>query len=90
MDEHPAHFGAAGRDRLFTGHDYCPGDRKPLWESTVAQQKAENIHVIKAITEEEFVALREKRDRELPMPKLILQSLQVNIRGRLPEPESKR
>jgi len=75
--------------RLFTGHDYCPGDRKPAWESTIAQQKAENIHVTKAMTEEEFVALREERDRELPMPKLILHSLQVNIRGgRLPEPES--
>ncbi|MDF2975033.1 MAG: fold metallo-hydrolase, partial [Microvirga sp.] len=45
--------------------------------------------LVKAKTEEEFVALREARDRELPMPKLILHSLQVNIRGgRLPEPES--
>lgn len=74
--------------RLFTGHDYCPGGRNARWESTVAQQRAENIHLAKAKTEEEFVALREKRDRELPMPKLILHSLQVNIRGgRLPEPE---
>lgn len=74
--------------RLFTGHDYCPGGRNARWESTVAQQRAENIHLTKAKTEDEFVALREKRDRELPMPKLILHSLQVNIRGgRLPEPE---
>jgi len=75
--------------RLFTGHDYCPAGRKePLWESTVAQQRADNIHLTEARTEGEFVALREKRDRELPMPKLILQSLQVNIRGgRLPEAE---
>ena len=74
--------------RLFTGHDYCPAGRKPRWESTVAQQRAENVHLTKATTEEEFVALREKRDRELPMPKLILHSLQVNIRGgRPPEPE---
>lgn len=74
--------------RLFTGHDYCPGGRTPRWESTVAQQKAENIHLTKAKTEAEFVALREKRDRELAMPKLILHSLQVNIRGgRLPEQE---
>ena len=74
--------------RLFTGHDYCPGGRTPAWESTVAQQRSENIHLRKARTEEEFVALRETRDRELPMPKLILHSLQVNIRGgRLPEPE---
>lgn len=75
--------------RLFTGHDYCPGGREPAWESTVAQQKAENVHLKKARTEGEFVALREKRDRELPMPALILHSLQVNIRGgRLPEPEA--
>ncbi len=75
--------------RLFTGHDYCPAGRKPRWESTVAQQRAENIHLTKAKTEEEFVALREKRDSELAMPKLILHSLQINIRGgRLPEPES--
>lgn len=76
------------KTRLFTGHDYCPGGRAPAWESTVAQQKAENGHLTMATTEEEFVALREGRDRELPMPKLILHSLQVNIRGgRLPEPE---
>ena len=75
--------------RLFTGHDYMPGGREPRWESTVAQQRAENTHLSKVRTEEEFVALREKRDRELPMPKLILHSLQVNIRGgRLPEPEN--
>lgn len=74
--------------RLFTGHDYRPGGREPRWESTVAQQRAENIHLAKVRTEEAFVTLREKRDRELPMPKLILHSLQVNIRGgRLPEPE---
>ena len=77
------------KTRLFTGHDYCPAGRKhPLCESTVAQQRAENIHLTKARTEEKFVALRGKRDRELPMPKLILQSLQVNIRGgRLPDAE---
>jgi glyoxylase-like metal-dependent hydrolase (beta-lactamase superfamily II) len=75
--------------RLFTGHDYRPGGRDPLWESTVVQQRRENKHLLKAATEEEFVALREGRDRELPMPKLILNALQVNIRGgRLPEPES--
>ncbi len=75
--------------RLFTGHDYMPGGREPRWESTVAQQRAENIHLVKANVEEEFVRLREGRDRDLPMPKLILHSLQVNIRGgRLPEAES--
>jgi len=75
--------------RLFTGHDYCPGGRQLAWESTVAQQRAENSHLTEVSNEEEFVALREVRDRELPMPKLILHSLQVNIRGgRLPEPEN--
>ncbi len=74
--------------RVFTGHDYQPNGRAPLWESTVAEQKAKNPHVA-GKTEEEFVRLREERDRSLPMPKLILHALQVNIRGgRLPEPES--
>ena len=74
--------------RLFTGHDYQPDGREPLWESTVGQQKARNIHLSTCRTEAEFTALREARDRTLPMPKLILHALQVNIRGgRLPEPE---
>jgi glyoxylase-like metal-dependent hydrolase (beta-lactamase superfamily II) len=75
--------------RLFTGHDYMPGGREPDWESTVAEQRARNTHLVKARTADEFEALREARDQKLPMPKLILPSLQVNIRGgRLPEPES--
>ena len=75
--------------RLFTGHDYQPDGREPLWESTVGQQKARNIHLSTCRTEAEFTALREARDRTLPMPKLILHALQVNIRGgRLPEPEA--
>ena len=74
--------------RLFTGHDYMPGGREPQWVSTVGQQRAENIHLRKARTEDEFVSLREARDRTLAMPKLILAALQVNIAGgRLPEPE---
>jgi glyoxylase-like metal-dependent hydrolase (beta-lactamase superfamily II) len=74
--------------RIFTGHDYQPGGRAPRWESTVAEQKATNTHMSKCGTEAEFVALREARDRTLPMPKLILHALQVNINGgRLPEPE---
>ena len=75
--------------RLFTGHDYMPGGREPQWESTVQQQRTENPHLKEARSEQEFVAQRQARDCKLPMPKLILQSLQVNIRGgRLPEPES--
>jgi glyoxylase-like metal-dependent hydrolase (beta-lactamase superfamily II) len=75
--------------RIFTGHDYQPGGREPLWESTVAEQKAKNSHMSKVKTEAEFVALREGRDKTLPMPKLILHSLQINTNGgRLPEPEA--
>lgn len=75
--------------RLFTGHDYQPGGREPRWESTVAEQRAGNIHIAKCRTEEEFVELRQARDRTLPMPKLILHALQVNMNGgRLPEPEA--
>ncbi len=73
--------------RLFTGHDYQPGGRDPRWESTVAQQKAENAHV-KGQDEASFVQMRTGRDHKLPMPKLILQSLLVNIAGgQLPPPE---
>ncbi len=74
--------------RLFTGHDYQPDGRHPRWESTVAEQKRANPHVA-GIDEAGFVMLREARDRTLPMPKLILHALQVNVRGgRLPEPEA--
>lgn len=73
--------------RVFTGHDYQPDGREPRWESTVGEQKRCNSHVAGA-TEEQFVELRQARDKTLPMPKLILHALQVNIRGgRLPEPE---
>ena len=75
--------------RLFTGHDYQPGGREPLWESTVAEQKAKNSHMSVYKTEEAFIAARTARDATLPMPKLILQALQVNTNaGRLPEPEA--
>lgn len=74
--------------RLFPGHDYMPGGRAPAWESTVRQQKAENVHLLKVRNEDEFVALRQGRDAKLPMPKLILHALQVNMAGgRLPAPE---
>ncbi|WP_062233572.1 MBL fold metallo-hydrolase [Aureimonas sp. N4] len=74
--------------RVFVGHDYQPDGREPMWESTVAEQKRSNIHLSKASTEAEFVAIRDARDRTLPMPKLILHSLQINMSGgRLPEPE---
>lgn len=75
--------------RIFTGHDYQPGGREPRWESTVAEQKAVNIHMSEFRTKEAFMAMRDARDRTLPMPKLILHALQVNTNaGRLPEPEA--
>ncbi|PSJ52138.1 bifunctional sulfur transferase/dioxygenase Blh [Pseudaminobacter soli (ex Li et al. 2025)] len=73
--------------RLFTGHDYQPYGRAPRWESTVGEQKRSNPHIA-GQDEASFVKLREARDRTLPMPKLILHALQVNIQaGRLPGPE---
>jgi hypothetical protein len=72
---------------VFTGHDYQSGGRHPRWESTVAEQKRSNTHIADK-AEDRFVDLRQERDRTLPMPKLILPALQVNIRGgRLPTPE---
>lgn len=74
--------------RLFTGHDYRPGGRPAMWESTVGRQKSANRHV-RDCDEESFVRIRTERDATLPMPKLILFALQVNIAaGRLPAPEA--
>jgi glyoxylase-like metal-dependent hydrolase (beta-lactamase superfamily II) len=75
--------------RLFVGHDYRHGGREPEWESTVAEQKAHNLHVKDGVSETEFVKLRSERDKTLPLPDRMLHALQVNLRGgRLPEPES--
>jgi len=75
--------------RLFTGHDYRPGGREARWESTVAEQKRSNIHLKAAPSEAEFILLRQKRDAELTMPRLILHALQVNLMGgQLPKPEA--
>lgn len=75
--------------RLFMCHDYkAPGRDAYRWETTVAEEKAKNIHVHDGISEDEFVAMRTKRDATLDMPRLILPSVQVNMRaGRLPPPE---
>jgi glyoxylase-like metal-dependent hydrolase (beta-lactamase superfamily II) len=81
-------LGLPDETRLFTGHDYQPGGREARWESTVAEQKRSNPHLASK-NEAEFVALRNARDTMLPMPKLILHALQVNIAGgRLPDPEA--
>jgi glyoxylase-like metal-dependent hydrolase (beta-lactamase superfamily II) len=74
--------------RLFLCHDYQPGGRALRFETTVGEQKRENVQLSGSTSREAYVAFREKRDAELSMPKLILPSLQVNIRaGQLPEPD---
>lgn len=74
--------------RLFMCHDYPPEGRPPLWETTVAKQRAGNIHVHDGVSEEDFVRMRTARDATLEMPVLILPSVQVNIRaGEMPPPE---
>lgn len=67
--------------RLFMCHDYGPGGRTIAWETTVAEQKAENIHVGAGKTKEDFIEFRTERDAQLAMPKLIIPSLQVNMRA---------
>jgi len=75
--------------RLFMCHDYQPDGRELEYETSVAAEKATNIHVHAGIDEDAFVKMREARDATLDMPRLILPSLQVNMRaGHLPEPEN--
>ena len=75
--------------RLFMCHDYkAPGRDEYRWETTVREQRLQNKHVGEGATERGFVALREQRDSELSMPRLLLPSVQINMRaGRFPEPE---
>ena len=76
-----------GETRMFVCHDYRPGGRPAAWETTVAEQRAANIHIHDGISEAEFIALRTARDRTLSMPVLMIPSVQVNIRaGELPPP----
>jgi len=71
--------------RLFICHDYGPGGREVAWETTVGEQRRANIHVRDGVSREEFIATRTGRDATLSMPKLIIPSLQVNMRaGHLP------
>lgn len=83
-------FALPDATRLFMCHDYkAPGRDVFAWETTVGEQREKNIHINDAVSEEEFVAMREERDSQLGMPKLILPSIQVNIRaGRFPEAEN--
>jgi len=74
--------------KMYVCHDYPPASRQPRWETTVAEQRAHNIHVRDGIGEAEFVAMRTARDATLEVPTLILPSIQVNVRaGRLPPPD---
>lgn len=67
--------------RLFICHDYGPNGREIRWETTVADERAHNIHVHDGATEDAFVATRTARDKTLAMPKLIIPAIQVNMRG---------
>ena len=78
-----------GETRLFMCHDYkAPGRDSFAWETTVAEERARNVHVHDGVSEDEFVAMREARDKTLSMPRLIVPSIQVNMRaGRMPPAE---
>ncbi len=74
--------------RVFVCHDYAPGGRNFACETTLAEQKAHNIHVRDGVSEQEFVSMRRARDATLSMPTLMLSAIQVNLRaGQLPDPE---
>ena len=74
--------------RMFVCHDYAPNGREFLWETTVGAQRANNIHVGNNASEDSFVEMREKRDASLAMPRLIMPSIQVNMRaGHMPDAE---
>jgi glyoxylase-like metal-dependent hydrolase (beta-lactamase superfamily II) len=78
-----------GEMRLFMCHDYGPNGRDIKWETTVAEERQHNIHVKDGTSEDDFVKMREARDATLDMPRLIIPSLQVNMKaGRLPEPDA--
>jgi len=73
---------------IYVCHDYPPDTRQPQWQTSVAEQRAHNIHVRDGISEDEFVAMRKARDATLEVPTLILPSIQVNVRaGQLPPTE---
>ena len=74
--------------RLFMCHDYGPNGRDIKWETTVAEEKKHNIHVGEGKTREDFIRFRTERDAQLDMPRLIIPSIQVNMKaGHLPEPD---
>ena len=75
-------LGLADETRIFVGHDYCaPGREDYAWETTVAEQKAKNVHIGGGAARDAFVKMRNDRDATLGMPKLIIPALQVNMRA---------
>jgi hypothetical protein len=76
--------------RVFLCHDYkAPNRDEFVWETTIGAERTANVHVHEGVSEDEFVAMRTARDATLDMPRLILPSVQVNMRGgHLPEPEA--
>jgi glyoxylase-like metal-dependent hydrolase (beta-lactamase superfamily II) len=82
-------FALPGETHLYMCHDYkAPGRDEYAWQTSVREQRADNIHINDSVSRHEFIALREGRDAQLGMPKLILPSIQVNVRaGELPAPE---
>ncbi|MEQ8178582.1 MAG: MBL fold metallo-hydrolase, partial [Amphiplicatus sp.] len=82
-------FGLPPSTRLFMCHDYkAPGRDDYRWETTVEEQRRANIHIHEGVSEDEFVAMRTARDKTLSMPRLILPSVQVNMRaGKFPPSE---
>ena len=82
-------LGLPDATRVFLCHDYkAPGRDHYQWETTIGDQRTGNVHIRAGVGEAEFVAMRTRRDATLPMPRLILPSIQINMRaGNLPEPE---
>ena len=75
--------------RLFMCHDYPPSDRPVAFQSTVEEERSQNIHIRDGVTQEQFVEMRNTRDASLEMPVLILPAIQINIRaGEMPPKES--
>ncbi len=82
-------FSLPAGTKLYMCHDYQPGGRAPLWQTTVGEEREKNIHVRGGVSEDAFVDMRTARDKTLDMPVLILPAVQVNMRaGRLPPPEN--
>lgn len=83
-------FDLPGETRIFLNHDYLPEGRSNYrWQTSVAEQRSSNVHVSNGVTEDEFVTMRTSRDATLGLPRLLIPSVQVNMRaGEFPPPEN--